>query len=152
MNTYAHVVNNLVTEIIEPAIWDVDDPNGAFKAGDEIPIADRFPAAFVAQLVDVTAITPAPVPGWVTTDGKTFAAPVPLAPTPDQILAVNTSQRDAFMATADAATIGMADAYVAGLLSAQDAATFKAWAAYKLALSKVDLTQTTPAWPTTPSS
>jgi len=65
-------------------------------------------------------------------------------------LAEKTAQQGALMAMANAATSGMSDAYVAGLLDAADAATFKAWSAYKLALSKVDLTVASPAWPAVP--
>jgi hypothetical protein len=62
----------------------------------------------------------------------------------------NTATRDSLMATANAATYGMSDAYVAGLLDDADTATFKAWAKYKLALSKVDLTLASPQWPQAP--
>lgn len=62
------------------------------------------------------------------------------------------AKQGALMASATAATVGMSDAYVAGLLNSADAATFKEWAAYKLALSKVNLTQSSPAWPTPPGN
>jgi hypothetical protein len=63
------------------------------------------------------------------------------------------AQRDQLMGVANQATIGMADAFIAGLLSDADAKTFKAYAAYKLALSKVDQQAgypTTIDWPTSP--
>jgi len=75
----------------------------------------------------------------------------PAAPTGDALIAINTTERNSLMAVANEATVGMSDAYVAGLLDDADTATFKAWAKYKLALSKVDLTQATPTWPSAPA-
>lgn len=44
--------------------------------GNEIPINERYHPAFVATLIDVTAIAPQPQELWTTADGgKTFAAP-----------------------------------------------------------------------------
>lgn len=78
-------------------------------------------------------------------DGTTFALPV-------DYVTGNAVQQVALMTTANAATFGMGDAFMSGLLDEADTAKFKAWAAYKLALSKVDLTQAMPAWPTVPAS
>jgi hypothetical protein len=68
--------------------------------------------------------------------------------TPEQkaaaLLASNTTTRDALMDSANTATYGMSDAFIAGLLNDDDVATFKAWASYKQSLSKVDLSQQTP--------
>ncbi|MFD1557104.1 tail fiber assembly protein [Paraburkholderia silviterrae] len=152
MKLYAHVVGGSVIEpLIASAYWDADDPSGNFKKGDEIPVAQRFTAAFVANLIDVTAISPQPQQGWVTADGgKSFAAPVAAPPSAEQIAATNTAMRDSLMQVANNATFGIADAYAAGLLDTSDSQTFKAWAAYKLALSKVDLTTANPSWPTQP--
>lgn len=75
---------------------------------------------------------------------------VPYAP-PANYVPDNTVSRDALMDAATAATAGMSDAYVAGILGDADKAKFQAWAAYKLALSKVDLTQQSPSWPTLPA-
>lgn len=84
MTVYAHMVNGIIVEpLIEPAYW----PDGALDAGQEIPIAQRFPAAVVANFIDVTAITPQPGEGWTTTDGgKTFSAPIVTTPTPTELL------------------------------------------------------------------
>ncbi|RRW54346.1 hypothetical protein EGJ55_16045 [Pseudomonas moraviensis] len=46
----------------------------------------------------------------------------------------------------------MSDAFVAGLLSDTEVDTFKAWAVYKLQLSKVDTGLKTPKWPSVPES
>lgn len=62
-------------------------------------------------------------------------------------MAEKEAQQAALMAAANAATSGMADAYVAGLLDDADSVTFKAWSAYKLALAKADLSVASPVWP-----
>jgi len=71
---------------------------------------------------------------------------------PEQLLQNNTATRATLRAVADEATYGMVDAYVCGILSDADKATFELWAPYKLALGKVDLTQTNPAWPVAPQT
>lgn len=62
-------------------------------------------------------------------------------------------QRNQLMEKANQATAGMTDAFIAGLLNSADTKTFKAFAAYKLALSKIDQQPgypTTIDWPTSP--
>jgi hypothetical protein len=162
MKIYAYVQGDGVAEIIAPATYPHPDPADietygqeaydaqAARAGQEIPITERYTPEFCAACVNVTDVNPQPQVGWIYS-GATFAPYVPPAPTPAQLRAVNSSIRDGLMAVANAATVGMADAYVAGLLDASDTAMFKAWAAYKFALSKVDLTAASPAWPSSPS-
>lgn len=63
-------------------------------------------------------------------------------------------QRDALLAAANQATTGMSDAYITGLLNAADTATFKSYAAYKLALGKIDTQVGFPHtidWPVVPT-
>lgn len=63
------------------------------------------------------------------------------------------AQRNQLLEIANQATVGMADAYIAGLLSTADAKTFKAFAVYKVALSKIEQQPGYPAsidWPTSP--
>lgn len=74
------------------------------------------------------------------------------APTGATLVAINSSAQSALMATANQETSGMGDAYITGILTAADKAKFQSWAAYKLALSKVDLTQSLPAWPAKPAA
>jgi hypothetical protein len=62
------------------------------------------------------------------------------------------AKRAALLAAANTETSGMSDAYVAGLLDDADTAKFKTWAAYKLGLSKLDLTLASVVWPTPPAS
>jgi hypothetical protein len=143
MKTYARMQDSVVAEIIAPTTYD---------NGDEVPIEERFTAELVTTFIDVTSAVPMPAQKWTFSEASSvFSAPVTPAPTSAQILAANTAQRDALMAVSDARTLGMSDAYVAGLLSAIDAATFKACASYKLGLSKVDLTVQSPAWPAIPT-
>lgn len=77
------------------------------------------------------------------------AKPPPLSG--DALIAYNTSERDQLLQQAAQATLGMADAFVAGLLDDADTAKFKAWAQYQLAVRKVDLTQASPVWPSAPT-
>lgn len=65
MSTYARIDHGIVVEIIGPYV----DQNGT-----EVPIGQRYTAAFVQTLVDVTGISPAPAQRW-TYDGKNFSAP-----------------------------------------------------------------------------
>lgn len=106
--------------------------------------------------VDVTEIAPPPAEGWtaVEVDGVwSFSVPVPPALTDAELRSVAFAQRDALLAQANEATAGMADAFLADLLSDADKAMFKAYASYKLALNKIDRQPGFPAtidWPTSP--
>jgi hypothetical protein len=108
--------------------------------------------------VDVSSVSTSPAEGWtaVEADGIwTFAAPVPPVPTDADLKATAMTQRDALLSAAGEATAGMADAYIAGLLDAADTATFKTYAAYKLALNKIEQQPGYPAaidWPIAPAS
>lgn len=62
MKTYARIDTGVVVEIIQP----MQD-----GAGNEIPVEDRFTPEFVATLVDVTGMNPAPDQRW-TYDGSNF--------------------------------------------------------------------------------
>jgi|GEM_PF-1148647 len=89
---------------------------------------------------------------WVCVDGE-FSAPMPILPTVEELKASALAYRNLLLSAANEATAGMADAYIAGLLSAEDTETFKSFAAYKLALNKVDQQPGYPAditWPESP--
>jgi hypothetical protein len=60
-------------------------------------------------------------------------------------------KRTLLMSEAQGATVGMADAYIAQLLTAADVQKFRDWAAYKLALSQLDFTQKPIIWPAIPT-
>jgi hypothetical protein len=103
---------------------------------------------------NITDLSPAPVVGWtaIEADGVwSFSAPIPPVPTSAELKAAAMAKRDALLSAAGEATAGMADAYIAGLLDTTDTATFKAFAAYQLALGKIDKQPGYPAaidWPT----
>jgi hypothetical protein len=96
------------------------------------------------------------VAGWtaVAADGAwSFVAPIPPVPTDAELGATAMAQRHALLSVASDAAAGMADAYIAGLLDADDTATFKAFAAYQLALNKIDTQSVYPTaidWPIAP--
>lgn len=106
--------------------------------------------------VDITELSPQPVPGWSaveSTTGWAFAAPVIVPPTDDELKAAALAKRDALLSQASEVTAGMGDAFLADLLNDADKATFKTYAAYKLALNKIDKQPGYPqtiAWPTLP--
>ncbi|RBL87911.1 hypothetical protein DDE05_00640 [Streptomyces cavourensis] len=60
------------------------------------------------------------------------------------------ARRRELIALADERTLGMGDAFVAGLLDEEDKALFTAMAAYKLALAKLDLAREGLVWPVAP--
>jgi hypothetical protein len=85
--------------------------------------------------VAVTDATPVPAGRWtvVEADGIwRFAAPVLPVPTDAELRVAALIQRDALLVQANEATGGMADAFLADLLSGADKVKFKAYAAYNL--------------------
>ena len=67
-----------------------------------------------------------------------FLEPAEVVLTDDQLKATAMAQRTTLLTHANERTAGMADAYIAGLLEPEEELLFKAWAAYKLALNKID--------------
>jgi len=65
MHVYARIDNGVVVEIIQPMTYD---------DGSEIPITERFPADFIATLVDITDVDPQPQDWWLY-DGANFRPP-----------------------------------------------------------------------------
>lgn len=154
MKTYARIEDGRVAEIIAPMSYDEDSPDGlrpGWKAGDEIPIEVRFHPEIVAALVDVTSIDPKPEQTWMY-DGSSFAPYVAPPPSPAEILAANTSTRDALLAQATMIIAPLQDA--ADLDEATDAETalLKKWKQYRVAVNREDLTQASPVWPANPST
>lgn len=99
--------------------------------------------------VDVTDAIPPIVAGWTAAEADgiwSFAAPVPPVPTDAELKSAALSQRDTLLSQANEATTGMTDAFLADLLSDTDKIMFKTYAAYKLALNKIDRQ---PGYPTT---
>lgn len=106
--------------------------------------------------VEVSGADPAPEEGWTAEqkDGQwLLAEPVVTGPTLEQLKTAAIARRDFLLDDADEATAGMADAFIAELLDEADVAKFKAYAAYKLALNKVDTQKGYPEiidWPFSP--
>jgi hypothetical protein len=86
MKTYARVDSSVIVEIILP--W----TNGEGIPVD-IPIEDRFPAEFIATLVDITGLDPMPIQGW-TYEGGVFSEPQPDPVDLDQLAITVRNQRD----------------------------------------------------------
>ncbi|MFW9080376.1 phage tail assembly chaperone [Pseudomonas sp. P2757] len=77
---------------------------------------------------------------WRLTEGKVIKHPLPnTAQMLDtELKSAVLTRRDLLLTEADQQTVGMADAYIAGLLETDDMRRFKAFATYKLALNKID--------------
>lgn len=107
--------------------------------------------------VDITDHDGEVAVGWVATESSgawSLSAPVPPEKSESELRAEVTAQRDTLLAIADEATIGMADAYLTGLLEEEDVAMFKEFAGYKLALNKIDRQAGYPSsieWPAYPN-
>lgn len=140
MQTYARVEDGVVQEIIEPLV----DPDG-----NEYPIEKRFVPELVAQMVGITGITPKPDQAW-TYDGGQFAAPVPYQPTAEEIQAKNLSARDAFLSKATLAIAPLQDAVDLDEATQAELDLLKKWKQYRVAVNRIELTQTDPAWPVAP--
>ncbi|HIE1924578.1 TPA: tail fiber assembly protein [Pseudomonas aeruginosa] len=138
MKTYARIQDNFVVEFYET----------------DRDIATVFHPDLI--WVDVSDIEPSPDYRWTAeqVDGVWFfAEPVIVLPTEAELKTAAIWQRDVLLGVANEATAGMADAFIAGLLDEADTATFKAYAAYKLALNKVDQQVGYPQainWPVSP--
>jgi hypothetical protein len=90
--------------------------------------------------------------GWVYLEGE-FSAPLPVMPTESELRTAALTERNLLLAAANDATAGMADAYIAGLLNEAEIERFKLFAAYKLALNKIDQQSGFPSaviWPELP--
>lgn len=152
MKTYVRIEDERVAEIILPAVWEADSPAGtdpSFKAGDEIPIDQRYTPEFVSTLVDVTDVRPTPVEGDVY-DGTSFSSYVPPARSASEILASNTATRDALLSAAAIAIAPLQDAVDLGEATDQEAVLLKQWKQYRITVNRLDLTAESPVWPSTP--
>lgn len=140
--TYARVQDSVVQEIIQGVVD---------ESGNELPIEECFTPEIVAMLVDVTDLSPMPGERW-TYDGSVFTAYVPPAPSAQDILAANTSTRDAFLADATARIAPLQDAVDLDMATDADTSLLTQWKQYRVAVNRIDLTQASPVWPTAPAS
>jgi hypothetical protein len=155
MKTYARIDEGVVVELIPPMAYDVDSPDGfepTYKAGDDVPIEQRYNAQFIdgtlSTMID-TAGNDNVEAGW-TYDGTTFAAPVPYQPTKDEILAANTATRDTLLGQASTAIAPLQMAVSLGEATDAETSSARAWVAYSRSVKAVDLTQASPTWPVAP--
>ncbi len=91
--TYAVVYDGTVREIILPVFYQDDDIYNnppQYKAGDYIPVTDRYAPGYVDLMVEITGMDPMPEQNW-TYDGKNFAPYQPPVPTAAEILAYQSS-------------------------------------------------------------
>lgn len=137
MKTYALIENGRVSSLFT-------------TAGD---MSEMFHHSMV--WVDVTGVDSVS-DGLVATEDDgvwTFAEYIPPPLTNAELKSMAMAQRGILLVTANEATAGMADAYIAGLMDADEEALFKTWAAYKLALNKIDKQPGYPneiVWPVAP--
>lgn len=133
--TDSRVDNGLAVEFIEP----------------EGDITTMFHPSLTR--VSLSGITPQPLEGWIAeaVDGIwKFSVPTINPPTLKELWIKAMIQRDDLLRSANEATAGMADAFIAGLLGSDDTAKFRAYATYKLELNKIDTQPGFPAdidWP-----
>jgi len=138
MRIYARVFEGIVYEIFET----------------DLDIQDLFHPEM--SWVEVVSGALVPQVGWHAVDENgewKFQEPEAVAPTEAELKTEALAQRDLLLTLANEATAGMADAYIAGLLSPADESRFKAFAAYKLELNKIDKQSGYPVeirWPTAP--
>lgn len=141
MSTFARMDSGLVVEIIEPYFS---------EDGTAVPIEELYTSEFVAELVDITDLSPKPVQGW-TYDGTKFSTPVPWQPAPAEVLASNTATRDYFLTVASLAVAPLQDAVDLGEATDDEVVLLKKWKQYRVAVNRIDLTVTNPQWPDYPT-
>lgn len=151
MKTYAHVQDGRVVEIILPMVYEFDADDESYKAGDEIPINQRFTPEFVATLVDISEVSPQPTVGMAY-DGTTFSDYVPPPLSDAQILAANTAMRDLLLAQAAAAIAPLQDAVDLEEATDAEVALLKQWKQYRVAVNRIDLAHGNPIWPVAPTA
>lgn len=105
----------------------------------------RPPEGCIAVETDYAAI------GW-SYDEKTgqFNAPPPIPPTPEEVLAANTSTLDALKALAVSAMTPLLLSMQLGEATDAEVAAARSWQAFSRALQAVDLTAESPNWPPIP--
>jgi hypothetical protein len=132
MKNYAIVESGVVTNTI---IWDGDTDSWSPPEGSE--------AVALQEGTDVSI-------GYLY-DGTFFSAPPKPAPTPAEILAANTTTKDALLAVATMAIAPLQDAVDLDDATAAEIAMLKKWKQYRVAVSRMDLVALNPSWPVAPT-
>jgi hypothetical protein len=84
-------------------------------------------------------------------DGAVVAIDPP-APSPEGILQMNTAARAQLLSIAADSIAPLQDAVDLGVATAGETASLTAWKQYRVAVSRVDMTQAAPAWPSAPEA
>ena len=135
MKTYAIVQAGKVINVVvwdgDIAGWKAEDDQIAIEIGEQsIAIGDAFNgSAFIAE---------------------DRSAPAAIL-APEQIQLRNSITRDQLLSSAAIAIAPLQDAVDLDLATSQTVALLKAWKQYRVALSHIDITGATPAWPEVPS-
>ena len=134
---------DLIGETTAPADWP------RFAQGDEVPIEKRFVPEFVAALVEIPEGVE--VQSGYTYVDKVFAPYVAPPPSAAEILARNTTARNALLALAAQAIAPLEDAADLDMATPQETAALIAWKTFRVQANRVDLTQASPTWPAMPA-
>lgn len=120
---------------------------------------DVSPAPDDVQVVDIsddqwTALLAAQSSGKILVRGED-GMPVAVDPPPpsaDELKAVNSMTRDALLAAAALAIAPLQDAVDLDEATDAEVALLKQWKQYRIAVNRIDLTQSTLSWPASPST
>lgn len=131
MKTYA-VINSKSTVVENVILWDGETEWAP-------------PEGYIALESDVAGI------GWKYLKGELVAPPAQIAkPTPEEILAKNTTARDYYLRNATLAVAPLQDAVDLDDATTTEIDLLKKWKQYRVAVNRVDLTKVDPVWPTQP--
>lgn len=140
MKSYARIDNGEVVEVITLI------PN---EEGEVVPVELKFTEEFVDTLVEITGVNPSPGERW-TYDGKSFAAPIPYQPSPEEIKASNASSRDYLLGQAALAIAPLQDAVDLDEATADEVAKLILWKQYRVAVNRIDISLKDILWPASP--
>lgn len=139
---YAWVEDGIVTNITE---WDgnADPMTGGLVVPEGVAMAP-IPDGAIAYIG--FGATQNSDGSWV------FDQPPPPTRSAEEILAANTAERVRLLNASSMAISTLQDAIDLGMQEDGDAAMLTAWRAFRVNVTRVDLTSATPAWPTPPEA
>lgn len=153
MKTYARIDGGKVVEIINPEVFDAEDPtwiNGQpSRIGQEKPIEVRFHPALVENMIDVSDMEPQPSYGW-TLEGGDLIPPTPYQPSPEEVIIGNTTLRDLYLGQATLALTPLQYAVDFEVATDEEKERLVAWKKYMIALNRINLTVENVIWPEHP--
>lgn len=145
MSNYALIENGIVTNIV---VWD-----GApfTPATDSQDAAGWSPPAGTDAILLHDGDVPVIGLGYSNGTFEQPTAPPVVLPSAADILASNTATRDILLSAASVAIAPLQMAVSLGEATDAETASAKAWVAYARAVKLIDLTQSTPTWPSLPA-